>query len=103
MITYDPPEQSSHERLARACRDILDLRQALLEAHARKNAALVAINEDGVPKRWVAQRAREYLLSGGDFTVLEVSHLALSPASVRLALDSPERPEPSEGQTPASE
>lgn len=74
-----------------AARAVLDAQQALAQAVERKNAALVAIHESGVPKARVAQIVRDSLTWPGGFTEEEWGRLALSPGSVRLALDRPAR------------
>lgn len=77
--------------LGNAARRILRLRAELAEAVEQKNAALVMLHEDGVPKCHVADRAVTFLVEHG-FRQEDIAALALSPGSVRLVLDASRRP-----------
>ncbi len=76
---------SAFRALRVASLGVLAAKRDLEVAQAEKTAALVAINESGCPKRQVARRAVQHLLSNG-FTPEQIRLLGLSAGSVRLAL-----------------
>jgi hypothetical protein len=71
--------------LYRASLMVLSAKKALENAQAKKAAALVAIHENGCPKRKVSEQAIDSLLDR-QLTLEQISMLGLSPGSIQQLL-----------------